>query len=112
MSVACQGLGASVWYPCKDHQSDEPDNGATLHITVPDSLIAVGNGRLIRQNSHADNVQPYTWAGKIADQQLQHHSLHRQIRTFGPIRCMGEKGKLDLNYWVLDYNLAKGQKAI
>ena len=30
MSVACQGLGASVWYPCKDHQSDEPDNGASL----------------------------------------------------------------------------------
>src|SRR5215212_11699197 len=46
MSVACQGLGASVWYPCKDHQSDEPDNGATLNITVSDSLVAVGNGRL------------------------------------------------------------------
>ena len=30
MSVACQGLGASVWYPCKDHQSDEPDHGASL----------------------------------------------------------------------------------
>ena len=28
--VACQGLGASVWYPCKDHQSDEPDNGAII----------------------------------------------------------------------------------
>ena len=30
MTVACQGLGASVWYPCKDHQSDEPDNGAIV----------------------------------------------------------------------------------
>jgi hypothetical protein len=46
ITVACQGLGASVWYPCKDHQSDEPDNGAILSITVPDSLTAVGNGRL------------------------------------------------------------------
>src|SRR4051812_828226 len=45
MTVACQGLGASVWYPCKDHQSDEPDNGASLSITVADSLVAVGNGR-------------------------------------------------------------------
>ena len=36
MTVACQGLGASVWYPCKDHQSDEPDNGASLSMTVPD----------------------------------------------------------------------------
>src|SRR5689334_7655926 len=46
MTVACQGLGASAWFPCKDHQSDEPDNGATLIINVPDSLVAVGNGRL------------------------------------------------------------------
>ena len=35
MSVACQGLGASVWYPCKDHQSDEPEEGAQLTIQVP-----------------------------------------------------------------------------
>ncbi|MBS1567138.1 MAG: M1 family peptidase, partial [Bacteroidetes bacterium] len=41
MSVACQGLGASVWFPCKDHQSDEPDQGALLRITVADSLTAV-----------------------------------------------------------------------
>lgn len=46
MSVACEGLGASVWYPCKDHLSDEPDNGASLSIIVPDTLMAVGNGRL------------------------------------------------------------------
>jgi aminopeptidase N len=46
MSVACQGLGASVWYPCKDSQSDEPDEGAILRIIVPDSLMAVGNGRM------------------------------------------------------------------
>ncbi|HUN01632.1 MAG TPA: M1 family peptidase, partial [Niabella sp.] len=45
VTVACQGLGASVWYPCKDHQSDEPDNGATLTIITPDTLVGVGNGR-------------------------------------------------------------------
>ena len=43
MTVACQGLGASVWYPCKDHQSDEPDEGATIQINVPDTLTAVAN---------------------------------------------------------------------
>jgi len=51
MTVACQGLGASVWYPCKDHHSDEPDRGATLSITVPDSLKAVANGRLVGQSA-------------------------------------------------------------
>lgn len=50
MSVAVQGLGASAWYPCKDHQSDEPDDGASLTVIVPDSLTAVANGKLTRFN--------------------------------------------------------------
>ena len=46
MTVTCEGLGASVWFPCKDHLSDEPDSGVVEHITVPDTLVGVGNGRL------------------------------------------------------------------
>ena len=56
MTVACQGLGASVWYPCKDVQSDEPDSGAILRITVPDSLMAVGNGRLTEKKQQAKDI--------------------------------------------------------
>ncbi len=63
MSVACQGLGASVWYPCKDHQSDEPDNGASLTITVADTLVAVGNGRLTQTEKHNNGTTTYTWYG-------------------------------------------------
>src|SRR4030095_1800880 len=51
MSVACQGLGASVWYPCKDYQGDEPDLGAALIINVPDSLNAIANGNLKEKKS-------------------------------------------------------------
>ena len=49
ISVACEGTGASVWYPCKDYLGDEPDSGASLTIIAPDSLVAVGNGRLINK---------------------------------------------------------------
>jgi aminopeptidase N len=49
MSVACQGLGASVWYPCMDHQSDEPDLGASLTMNIPDTLNAISNGRMIQK---------------------------------------------------------------
>ena len=35
ISLGCQLVGASVWFPCKDHQSEEPDNGASLNIVVP-----------------------------------------------------------------------------
>ncbi|HEU4861230.1 MAG TPA: M1 family peptidase, partial [Chitinophagaceae bacterium] len=51
MSVACQGLGASVWYPCKDYQGDEPDMGARLTIHIPGSLVAVANGHLKKKVS-------------------------------------------------------------
>jgi len=44
ISIACQGLGASVWFPCKDHQSDEPDS-TELHITAPSDLLSLSNGR-------------------------------------------------------------------
>ena len=45
ISISCQGLGASVWYPCKDHQSDEADS-AEIHITAPSELVSVANGKL------------------------------------------------------------------
>jgi aminopeptidase N len=61
MTVACQGLGASVWYPCKDHQSDEPDAGATLSIIVADTLVAVGNGRLINKTDNKNGTTTWEW---------------------------------------------------
>src|SRR6187402_2875338 len=63
MSVACQGLGASVWYPCKDYQGDEPDSGATLTMDVPDSLIAIANGRLKEKKSN-NAFTSWTWEVK------------------------------------------------
>jgi len=104
MTVACQGLGASVWYPCKDHQSDEPDLGATLQMKVPDTLVAVGNGRLVSQSPGL-----YTW--KVEDP-INNYNIVPYIGKYVNFTdtLMGEKGKLDLSYWVLDYNLEKAKK--
>ncbi len=49
MTVADEGLGASAWFPCKDHLYDEPDSGVVMSITAADSLVAIGNGRLSGQ---------------------------------------------------------------
>ncbi|HMJ48295.1 MAG TPA: M1 family metallopeptidase, partial [Ferruginibacter sp.] len=109
MSVACQGLGASVWYPCKDIQSDEPDNGAILHITVPDSLVAVGNGRMTNKKILGDGNTTYTWEVKSP---INNYCIVPSIGKyvhFGETYD-GEKGKLDMDYWVLDYNLEKAKK--
>ena len=109
MTVACQGLGASVWYPCKDHQSDEPDNGATLSMTVADSLVAVGNGRLKEKRSNHNGTTTWTWEVKNP---INNYTIIPYIGEYVNFTdtLNGEKGQLDIGYWVLDYNLAKARK--
>jgi len=109
MTVACQGLGASVWYPCKDHQSDEPDLGATLMIQVPDTLVAVGNGRLINTEKKSGHTAVYTWQVKNP---INNYDIVPYIGKYVNFTDTfnGEKGKLDCSYWVLDYNLEKAKK--
>lgn len=109
MSVACQGLGASVWYPCKDHQGDEPDNGAELSITVPDTLVAVGNGRLTSTNNNNDGTTTYNW---YVMNPINNYNIVPYIGKYVTWHetFQGEKGKLDCNYWVLDYDLDKAKE--
>jgi aminopeptidase N len=109
MTVTCQGLGASVWYPCKDHQSDEPDKGASLTMIVPDTLIAVANGRLQSKKNNPDGTTTYTWA---VVNPINNYNIIPYIGkyvNFGET-YPGENGTLDINYWVLDYNLEKAKK--
>ncbi len=109
MTVACQGLGASVWYPCKDHQSDEPDNGATMMVTVPDTLVAVANGRLINSKSFSSGTLTWRWEVKNP---INNYNLVPYIGKYVNFTdtLQGEKGKLDLSYWVLDYNIDKAKE--
>ncbi len=108
MTVACQGLGASVWYPCKDHQSDEPDLGATVQVLVPDTLVAVANGRLIGKEDRHNGSMVYTWQVKnpINNYDIVPY-IGKYVNFTDTLR--GEKGILDLSYWVLDYNQEKAK---
>lgn len=108
MTVACQGLGASIWFPNKDHQSDEPDKGASLTMTVPDTLVAVGNGRLVYRKDNADGTATYKY--NVVNP-ISNYCIIPYIGKYVNFkeRYAGEKGKLDVNYWVLDYNYKKAQ---
>lgn len=109
MTVTCQGTGASVWYPCKDHQSDEPDNGASLTVTVPDTLVTVANGRLQFKKNNPDGTATYKWAvvNPISDYCIIPY-IGKYVNFSETYK--GEKGKLDVNYWVLDYNLTRAKE--
>jgi len=103
MTVACQGLGASVWYPCKDIQADEPDNGASIEVTVPDTLVAVANGRLASKTANKNKTTTYTW--KVLSP-INNYDIVPYIGKYVHFddNYEGEKGKLTLDYWVMDYN--------
>ncbi|WP_153799648.1 M1 family metallopeptidase [Foetidibacter luteolus] len=108
MSVACQGLGASVWYPCKDHQSDEPDSGAVLSITVPDTLVAVGNGRLVNTVKN-NGLATYTWQ---VTNPINSYNVIPYIGKYVNFTetFNGELGNLDVSYWVLEEDLEKAKQ--
>jgi aminopeptidase N len=108
INVACQGLGASVWWPCKDHQSDEPDS-TLISITAPDTLMNISNGRLRNTSSSVNGFKTWTW---FVSQPINIYNITMNIGKYAHFSdtLMGEKGKLDLDYYVMEYNLAKAKK--
>jgi aminopeptidase N len=108
ISVACEGDGASLWYPCKDMWNDEPDKGTSLTMIVPENMVAVGNGRL--KNKAVENGSAiYSWE---VTNPINPYNIIPYIGQYvnWSDTLQGEKGKLDLNYWVLDYELNKAKK--
>lgn len=108
MSVADEGIGASIWLPTKDIWSDEPDNGVIMKIITPKDLVGVGNGRLISKKTE-NNKNIFTWEVKNP---INAYSIIPNIGKYVNFKdsYTGEKGKLDLDHWVIDYNLDKAKK--
>lgn len=109
VSVACQGSGASIWLPCKDVLYDEPDNGVTFSITVPDTLIAVSNGRLVKKTVNKGRTNTYTW--KVVNP-IDNYCIIPYIGKYinWQEKYNGLKGRLDCDYWVLDYSETKARR--
>jgi aminopeptidase N len=103
MTVTCEGLGASVWLPCKDYLGDEPDMGDSMSITVPDTLVAVANGRLKSKIQSGSKIT-YTWA---VVNPINNYNIIPYIGKYVTWHedYKGLNGNLDCDYWVLDYNL-------
>lgn len=104
-----QGIGASIWWPNKDHAYDEPDNGMMIRVRVPDNLMDVSNGRLVREEDHGDGTK--TWHWKVTNP-INNYGVNINIGDyvhFGE-KYNGEKGELDMDYYVLSYNLEKAKE--
>ena len=110
IGVSCQGIGASLWWPCKDHQSDEPDS-MRISIGVRKPLIAISNGNLIKQYSKwdfylKDTLNIFEW---FVSYPINNYGFSINIgdyEHFNDVYIRNED-TLDLSYYVLPYNIEK-----
>lgn len=107
IGVSCEGEGASSWWPCEDHPADEPNEGVTVSTTYDSSLFCVSNGRLVSDQIKG-SWRTTTWsvASPInlynVTLNLAHYAHFTDVHQ-------GVSGQLDLDYYVLDYNLDKAK---
>ena len=107
IATSCQGLGASVWWPNKDHMYDEVDS-MKIHVTVPKHLTAVANGRLTNIATTKEQSR-FTWQ---VTNPINNYGVNVNIGDYVNFSetYEGEKGILDMDYYVLKHHLEKAKK--
>ncbi len=108
IATACQGVGASIWWPNKDQQADEADS-ALISISVPNEIMNVSNGRLIAKTDLKKGYTRYDW--KVTNP-INNYSIAINATNYAHFtdNYKGLKGDLSLDYYVLPENLNKAKK--
>lgn len=106
IATSCQGLGASVWWPNKDHMYDEVDS-MLISVKVPKDLMNVSNGRLRKIEENTD-TKTYHW---FVGSPINNYGVNVNIGDYVHFdeQYTGENGKLDLDYYVLRDDLKKAK---
>jgi aminopeptidase N len=102
IATTCQGVGASIWWPNKDTQADEPDS-QRVAITVPDSLVDVSNGRLRRVTHHGDGTTTWEW---FVTEPINNYDVAINAGRYAHLAELyhGQDGTLTLDFWPLAYH--------
>ena len=108
IATSCQGLGASVWWPNKDHMYDEVDS-MLISVNVPKNLTNVSNGRLRKVTEHKNNTKTFDW---FVTNPINNYGVNINIGDYVSFSEVykGEKGDLDIDNYVLSYNLEKAKE--
>ena len=106
-ATSCQGLGSSIFWPCKDHMYDEVDS-LKMSVSVPDSLWNISNGRMSSMCIENNGKRTTTW---VVKNPINNYGVNINIGNyvhFGE-NYKGEKGTLTCDYWVLPQDLEKAK---
>ncbi|MDW3190932.1 MAG: M1 family metallopeptidase [Cytophagales bacterium] len=108
IATSCQGLGASVWWPCKDHMYDEVDS-MRLSVEVPQNLVDVSNGRLEKvDRNKKKKTKTFHW---FISNPINNYGVNLNIGNYISWKEVyeGEKGPLDITYWALKQDEQKAR---
>lgn len=108
ITLTCQGGGADIWIPCKDHPSDEPDS-VSLHITAPQNLVCIGSGRFISSVNNTEGTKTWNW---FVSTPINNYNIMFYLGPYKPIEydytsITGEK--FPFTVWVLPENYEKAK---
>jgi len=105
IGVSCQGEGAKIWWPCKDHPSDEPDSVA-LNLTLPDSLYCAANGLLDSVSVPAPGWKTFHWKTHYP---INNYNVSLNIGDYvlRKRRYRGTSGEMDIIFYVLKQDSAQ-----
>ena len=108
IATSCQGIGASIWWPNKDHMYDEVDS-MLISVNVPKKLMNISNGRLRHVEEHKNNTKTFHW---YVDNPINNYGVNLNIGDYVHFSEVyeGENGDLDMDYYVLRDNLSKAKK--
>ncbi len=102
VGVTGQGDGGDDWWPCKDHPSDEPDEGMSIALTVPSDLVGLTNGKRISEEENADGTTTSRWQVTYP---INNYLVTVNIAPYVPIEegYRGIDGTLDekIIFWAL-----------
>ena len=108
VASSCQGIGASVWWPCKDHMYDEPDS-MNISVTTPDNLMDISNGKLIGTEVRKKGTKTFHWSVKNP---INNYGVNLSVGDyvhFGET-YKGLNGDLSLDYYVLRDNIDQAKQ--
>lgn len=105
IGVAVQGTGASLWCPVKDSQSDEPDNGVSIKVAVPNGLMNVSNGRFVGSENLNNGYTRWDWEVKNP---INTYNITLNVGDY--VHIHDTHNGLDLDYYVLRENKEKATK--
>ncbi len=108
LGVACEQLGASCWFPLKDHLSDEPDS-MSMNLTIPKGLVAVSNGQFLGSETDSkNNTETFKWKTTYP---INHYDITFYVGNFKhfEVPYQHNESSFTMSYYVLPENLDKAK---